>query len=147
MNGYFNTGDLGEVDKDGYLYYRGRFKDIIKISGMNIHPVEIEHKIKKCSSVIECAVIGEKNEHFGELIKSIIVAKNQKTLTQIQIKKYLRNNLNEYEIPQIIEFVDELPKNKLGKIDKKKLKNINFKNNININDNVTKYLNLINKIK
>ncbi len=124
-NSFFSTGDLGYFDRDGFLYFSGRNKDVIKISGMNVLPVEIEKKISKCKYVKECAVIGEPNFYFGEIIKAIIVPKNFREKDESNIKKYLFNQLNEYEKPQKIEFQDALPRNEIGKIDKKKIKEIN----------------------
>tara|TARA_B100001741_G_scaffold291895_1_gene272374 strand:- start:1273 stop:2763 length:1491 start_codon:yes stop_codon:yes gene_type:complete len=146
-NNFFATGDLGYLDRKGFLYFVGRNKDIIKISGMNIYPLEIETKIKRNNLVKECAVIGEPNSYFGEIIKMFVVPINNKKITRKKIMSYIYNSLNEYEKPQKINFTSFLPRNSLGKINKLKLKKpqgsqIKYKTN-----SMKKYLNLINQLK
>lgn len=140
---YFNTGDLGYLNSKGYLFFKGREKDIIKISGMNVNPTDVEEKILTNKNVKECTIVGEKNEHFGEIIKCFVVPVNKLLKTEENIKKFIRNYLNKFECPQIIKFVEQLPKNKLGKILKRELRNNSFLSN---KKNIKKYNNLINLI-
>ncbi len=114
---------------------------------MNIYPLEIETKINRYNLVKECAVIGEPNSYFGEIIKMFVVPINNKKITRKKIMSYIYNNLNEYEKPQKINFTSFLPRNSLGKINKLKLKKpqvsqIKYKTN-----SMKKYLNLINQLK
>ena len=143
---YFPTGDFGFLDRKGYLHYSGRKKDLIKISGINILPFEVEKKINRCQLVKESVVIGIDNSIFGELIKLIIVPKKKDRNSIRFIKKYIENNLNEYEKPQVFEIRSNLPKNSLGKIDKPSIKkNEQEKFELEKNNN-SKYLNLLNKL-
>lgn len=110
---------------------------------MNVNPTDVEEKILTNKNVKECTIVGEKNEHFGEIIKCFVVPVNKLLKTEENIKKFIRNYLNKFECPQIIKFVEQLPKNKLGKILKRELRNNSFLSN---KKNIKKYNNLINLI-
>ena len=112
---FFKTGDLGEII-DGYLYYKGRKKDIIKSGGITIYPIDIEKELKKVKGVKEVAVIGIEDEYFGEAIVAIIEGEAKKE-DLISASK----NLAPYQRP--MEYIFErLPRNEMGKVQKFKLK-------------------------
>lgn len=115
---YFCTGDLGYLDKDGYLFITGREKDLIISAGENIYPSEIEEVAQNYSEVEECAVVGLPCKVRGE---SVVLAVAPE-IPEAGLKAYLRENLPQYKQPRQIVFMTELPKNPLGKIMKRVLR-------------------------
>jgi long-chain acyl-CoA synthetase len=111
------SGDIFRSDEEGYLYFIGRKDDIIKSRGEKVSPKEIENVLYSLDGVVEAAVIGVPDEILGEAIKAIIVLNNNQ-LTEKDILQHCRMHLEDYLVPQIIEFRDELPKTSSGKIKK-----------------------------
>lgn len=121
--GWLYTGDLAVRDKDGYIYVKGRKDDIIKHLGHRISPVEIEAAINCCEQVLESAVIGIENNN-GRQIKAFVVLKS--SLASIEdINAHVRKLLPAFKRPQIIEFVNELPRTANGKIKRSELRKVN----------------------
>jgi len=114
---WFNTGDLGEI-KDGYLYYKGRTKELIKTGGISVYPIDIEKVILEIDGVKEVAVVGLDDSYFGEIVAAIIVGNVKKN----EVMRYLQKRLLPYQIPLFYDIVDFLPKNHMGKLQKYKLK-------------------------
>jgi long-chain acyl-CoA synthetase len=110
------TGDLGYLDRDGYLFIVDRKKDLIKTSGYQVWPREIEEVISANPAVKEVAVAGLPDKLRGEKAKAWIVLNPGHTLTQAQIKEYCRAHLVGYKVPSQYEFVDELPRSPAGKV-------------------------------
>ena len=110
------TGDLGYLDADGYLFIVDRKKDLIKTSGYQVWPREIEETISAHPAVKEVGVAGLPDKLRGERAKAWIVLKPGHTLTQSEIKAYCREHLVGYKVPSQYEFVDELPKSAAGKV-------------------------------
>ncbi len=129
-NGWFYTGDYGKKDDEGYVYFIDRKKDIIRKKGESISSREIEIVLSKISAIDEVAIVPIPSSFGGENIKGYIVLHPNMSLTMDCIKKYCKNRLASYKIPDIIEFVDELPKTATHKVNKSKLKekNIVFNN-------------------
>lgn len=121
-NDYFYTGDLGYLDDDGFLYYKGRKKDIIKVGGIIVYPKDIEDLVLSEQSVLECACIGIDDKYFGEVIMLVIVVRDFNTFSLNNIKKLCREQLSDFQQPMAYEILSELPKNNMGKIMKYKLK-------------------------
>lgn len=117
LDGYFKTGDLG-VLRDGYLYYMGRTKDIIKTGGISIYPIDIERVLKDIDGIDEIAVVGIDDSYFGEAV--IAIFKGDAKITDIV--KIAKQELLSYQQPLFYDKVDVLPKNGLGKLQKFKLK-------------------------
>jgi len=113
---YFKTGDLGEM-VDGFLYYKGRKKELIKTGGISVYPIDVEKEIKKLNKVKEVAVVGAEDEYFGEIIVAVVVG----NVSRMDVIKACEN-LAPYQRPMYIDIVDELPKTSLGKVQKFKLK-------------------------
>lgn len=122
--GWLHTGDLGKMDEDGYVYIVDRKKDMINVGGMNVYPREIEEQLYKNPKVLEAAVVATKDELRGEIPKAVIVLKEGETADEREIKKYCMQYFANYKIPKLVQFIDELPKNATGKIDKKSLSDI-----------------------
>lgn len=114
-NGYLYTGDLGSVDKDGYIYIIARERNIIKSGGNRISPKEIEDVILEMEDVLECAVVGVEDDTLGEAVEAVVVCKgNNITLADIQM--HCKDKLPRYKVPKYIKFVSSLPKNSSGKV-------------------------------
>jgi long-chain acyl-CoA synthetase len=119
--GWFRTGDIGVMDKDGFFKIVDRKKDMIKVSGFNVFPNEIENVMAAHPKVLEVAAIGIPDAKSGEVIK-IFVVKRDQSLTQEELLKYAHENLTNYKVPKKIEFRSELPKTNVGKILRRALK-------------------------
>jgi long-chain acyl-CoA synthetase len=119
-NGWLHTGDMGRLDEDGYLYIVERKKDLIIRGGLNIYPRDVEEVLNSHPNVIESAVVGIPSERMGEEVKAFVVASG--TVDAEALKAYCRERLANYKTPSEIEFVNYLPRNLIGKIDKKELR-------------------------
>ena len=120
-DGWFKTGDIGQFDKDGLLYIVDRKKDMILVSGFNVYPNEIEGALSKMTGLEESAVIGVECERTGEAVKAFVVLSDH-TITIEQIKAHCKGYLTGYKRPRDIEIVTELPKNNVGKVLRRLLK-------------------------
>ena len=122
--GWLHTGDLGKMDQDGYVYIVDRKKDMINVGGMNVYPREIEEKLYKHPKIQAAAVVATKDELRGEIPKAVIVLREGETATEREIQKYCMQYFANYKVPKLVDFIDELPKNATGKIDKKSLSDV-----------------------
>jgi len=123
-DGFFKTGDMGVMDPRGYIQMVDRKKDMLKVSGFNVYPNEIEAVVSMLPGVLECAAIGVPDEHSGEVIKLFVVKKDP-NLTEEDIRKHCHDNLTGYKRPKYIEFRTELPKTNVGKILRRALRDAN----------------------
>lgn len=123
-DGYFYTGDLANVDSEGYTFIVDRAKDIIIRSGENIASVEIENFIYTHPAVKDCAVIAFPDKRWGEVPKALISLKQDATLTERELISYCRKGLARFKVPKYIKFVDEIPKTGSGKIMKTELRRL-----------------------
>lgn len=114
-NGWFATGDIAEMDVNGFFKIVDRKKDMILVSGFSVFPNEIEDVLMMQGELLEVAAIGVPHESSGEAVKVFAVRKNS-NLTEDEVLAYARKNLTCYKIPKHIEFRDELPKSNVGKI-------------------------------
>ena len=112
---FFKTGDIGSLDKKGFLSIVDRKKDMILVSGFNVYPNEIENVVSMHPDIIETACIGLPNKRTGESVK-IYVVKSNPSLTENEVLNYCKENLTGYKIPKAIEFISELPKSNVGKV-------------------------------
>jgi acetyl-CoA synthetase len=125
INDWMITGDLGEQDEDGFLWFHGRTDDVITSSGYRIGPTEIEDCLLKSPAVQLAAVIGVPDETRTELIKAFIVVSENTDPTDAlaeSLKELVRENLAKHEVPRLIEFVDSLPMTTTGKIMRRTLR-------------------------
>jgi long-chain acyl-CoA synthetase len=116
------TGDLGYLDEDGYLFIVDRKKDLIKTSGYQVWPREIEEAISAHPSVAEVGVVGVPDKMKGETVKAFIVFRPGMTATDAELKAFSRERLAPYKVPSQFEVVPELPKTQVGKVLRRALK-------------------------
>jgi acyl-coenzyme A synthetase/AMP-(fatty) acid ligase len=116
------TGDLFKMDEEGFLYFVGRKDDMIKTRGERVSPKEIENVLYGLKGIVEVAVIPVPDDILGQAIKAYVVQRNGYSLTEKEILKHCKYELEEFAIPKYIEFRNSLPKTSSGKIDKLSLK-------------------------
>ncbi|TRC95826.1 malonyl-CoA synthase [Mesorhizobium sp. WSM4303] len=121
-DGFFITGDLGLIDADGYVHIVGRGKDLIISGGYNIYPKEIESEIDALAGVAESAVIGLAHPDFGEGVTAVVVREPASQITGAEIVGAIAGQLAKYKHPKQVIFVDELPRNTMGKVQKNLLR-------------------------
>ncbi|EJV84394.1 class I adenylate-forming enzyme family protein [Bacillus mycoides] len=120
---WFNMGDAGMIDDDGFLHIMGRYKDVIVRGGDNVYPDQVEDVIHEINGVLEVAVVGIPNDFWGEVPTAYIVKDIQTSLTEEEIIQHCKEKLASYKIPEVV-FMDELPKNALGKVLKRELRDV-----------------------
>jgi acyl-CoA synthetase (AMP-forming)/AMP-acid ligase II len=121
VKGWFRTGDLGKKDEDGYYYITDRLKHIIISGGENISPKEIESVINSHPKVLESCVIGIPDEKWGEKVLAAMILKPGVTLTIKEIQDHCKHHLLDWKCPKDIFFLEELPRNKMGKVMKEEV--------------------------
>lgn len=117
--GWYHSGDIGYLDEEGYLWVKDRVDDMIISGGENIYPREVEDVLYEHSGILDVAIIGEPNDHWGESVTAFIVRKDQ-ALTEMEIDEWIINSdkLARYKRPRKYIFIDQLPRNASGKIQK-----------------------------
>lgn len=121
-DGWVYTGDLAQMDDDGFIFLKGRKKDMIIVGGNNVYPVEIEAVIYEHPAVAEAAVVGMPDEEMGEIPKAFVVLKSGAQARPEEITDFCQARLARFKVPRHVEFIDELPMNPVGKILKRVLK-------------------------
>jgi len=118
-DGWFFTGDLGFVDRRGYLHLAGRKKELINRGGTKIFPKEIEDLLHSHPKIVKAAVIGMPDYRLGERVCAYVVPRAGQTITLAQVQRYLGDlKVMRYKIPERVEVVDELPLTPTGKVKK-----------------------------
>ncbi|MGI9336382.1 MAG: malonate--CoA ligase [Gammaproteobacteria bacterium] len=121
-DGYFRSGDLGMWDDDGYLSIVGRSKDLIISGGFNVYPKEVELCIDELEAVAESAVIGLPDPDFGERVVAVVVPNGERQMDPAEVTAALKTMLAGYKVPKQLEFIEELPRNAMGKVQKNLLR-------------------------
>lgn len=121
--GWFRSGDIGVVDRHGYLTIVDRIKDMYISGGENVYPAEVEEATYACPHVAEAAVIGVADDKWGEVGHAFVVARPGQVLDSETLRTWLSQRLAKYKIPKHYTFLDELPKTGSGKADKRVLRN------------------------
>jgi acyl-CoA synthetase (AMP-forming)/AMP-acid ligase II len=121
-NGWLHTGDMGRYDEDGYIYYTDRKKDMIVRGGFNVYPVEVESVLYEHPAVKQCAVVAKPHPKLGEDVLAFVVLGEGKNVTEKELIEFCKDKLADFKRPREIRFVDSLPINPMGKVDKKALR-------------------------
>jgi malonyl-CoA/methylmalonyl-CoA synthetase len=118
-DGWLHTGDVGEIGEDGTLAIRGRLKELIITGGFNVYPREVELVLEQHPAVAEVAVVGIPSERWGEEVTAFVVAREQ--VTPEELIAFARERLSTYKCPRVVKFIDVLPRNAMGKVQRSKL--------------------------
>ncbi len=121
-DGFFNTGDLASIDRDGYVSIAGRAKDLVITGGLNVYPKELELFIDELPGVKESAVIGVPHPDFGEAVVAVVVARDGAAISEADILGAAKGNVANYKVPKRVLFVDMLPRNTMAKVQKAQLR-------------------------
>jgi fatty-acyl-CoA synthase len=124
LSGWLASGDAATVDDEGYLYIRGRLKDMFISGGENVYPAEVEQAILEHPAVAECAVIGVPDEHWGEVGRAVVVPRPDAAIPPREILDFLHGRLARYKIPESVVFAGTLPRNATGKLIKSRLREL-----------------------
>ena len=119
---FFITGDVAKIDERGYVHIVGRAKDLVITGGYNVYPKEVETEIDVISGVSESAVIGLPHPDFGEGVVAVVVRAKSSTLSEQDVIAALSERLAKFKQPKRVFFVDELPRNAMGKVQKNALR-------------------------
>ena len=121
-DGWFKTGDLGRIDRDGYVHIVGRAKDLVISGGYNVYPKEVESELDALPGILESAVFGVPHPDLGEGVTAVAVLQSGSAISEAEIIHSLQARLARYKVPKRILFVDELPRNAMGKVQKNLLR-------------------------
>jgi len=119
--GWFHTGDMGYKTEVDQIVLVGRIKDIINIAGIKVAPFEIENAINDFDGVAESAVVGVEDEVYGEVVKAFVKLKPEVKRDERAMIRFLQKKVLNFQAPKSITFVEEFPRNNMGKVDKKAL--------------------------
>lgn len=126
-DGFFKTGDVGKFDAKGYLTIVGRSKDLIISGGYNVYPKEIESFIDELDGVVESAVIGLPHPDFGEAVTAVVIARQDAAIAEADVIAALKTKIANFKVPKRIFFMQDLPRNTMGKVQKNVLRDL-FRN-------------------
>jgi fatty-acyl-CoA synthase len=124
IDGLLSSGDVGYFDENGLLYVSGRDDEMIVSGGENVFPAEVEDLISGHPDVVEATALGVEDKEFGARLRAFVVKQGGSSLTEDDIKGYVRDHLARYKVPRDVIFLDELPRNPTGKILKRELRQI-----------------------
>lgn len=122
VDGWLRTGDIGELDDHGYLYLRGRKKDMIISGGENVYAQEVERVLMEHPAVDDVVVIGIPDDHWGEIVCAIVTRRDNSSFDQEDVRKFCRGSLAGYKVPKVIMLRDSMPRLSSNKIDKVSLR-------------------------
>ncbi len=124
VDGWFRAGDMAWIDDEGYLFLATRKSDMIIRGGENVYPVEIESTLADHPAVLEVAVVGRDDEHWGELVVAAVRLRNEMSVTQEELKAHCRARMASYKVPEHVIFFDFLPKNATKKLVKSEIRSM-----------------------
>jgi malonyl-CoA/methylmalonyl-CoA synthetase len=122
VDGWFRTGDVGQWSEDGYLSIVGRAKDLIISGGYNVYPKEIELVIDTLPGVVESAVVGVPHPDFGESVTAVVVRQKNAAVDEAAVIAHVKAQIANFKVPKRVVFVDDLPRNAMGKVQKNVLR-------------------------
>ncbi len=120
-DGWFHTEDIAHYDSDGFLYVDGRSKDMIITGGENVYPAVVESILSECDDIREVAVVGRPDDYWGEVVVAVVVAQGEHKDAQ-RILSFCEGRIAHFETPREVYFVDRLPRNVMGKVEKETLR-------------------------
>lgn len=120
-NGWFDTGDIVKMDEDGYITIMDRASDLIIVGGFNVYPQEVETTLNSHPKVRESAAVGMVHSVSGQIVKAFVIRQDADVTTR-ELQNYCKEKLAHYKTPRVIEFVDDFPRNSLGKVLRRKLR-------------------------
>lgn len=123
-DGYLSVGDLGRLDKDGYLWFLGRERDVIKSGGINIHAGEVEAALLEHPDIVEAAAVGLPHPEWVEAVTAVVVARPGAELTATALVAFTEGRLAGFKRPRAVHFVDELPRNLTGRVLKNEVRDL-----------------------
>ena len=121
-DGWYHSGDIGHLDEDGYLYVVSRKHDMIISGGENIYPAEIETVLTECSAIAEACVFGRSDQRWGEKVVAAVVLKPGVQMSEAEVLAQLEGRIARYKLPREVRFVEALPRNALGKVQRDTLR-------------------------
>jgi fatty-acyl-CoA synthase len=121
IGGLMSSGDVGHYDERGLLFIDGRDDEMIVSGGENVFPAEVEHLLAGHEAIVEAAAVGIDDDRFGQRLKAFVVVRDGSSLTEDEVRSYVRENLANYKVPREVVFLDELPRNPTGKVLKRTL--------------------------
>ena len=121
-DGWFQTGDAGYLDAEGYLYIHDRMKDMVVSGGENVYPAEVENALFGHPAIADVAVIGVPDERWGEAVKAVVVLQPGSSVTVEELVAFARERIAAYKVPKSVDFVSALPRNPSGKILRRELR-------------------------
>jgi long-chain acyl-CoA synthetase len=127
--GWFRSGDVGIIDKDGYLYIVDRLKDMIITGGENVYSLEVEEALYTYPDVQECAVIGAPDKEWGERVMAFIIPRPNKSIDDKKLQRFLKSRLSPYKVPKSFFTVNDFPRSPAGKVLKRELRKTVIKKN------------------
>jgi long-chain acyl-CoA synthetase len=114
--GWFRTGDVGMVDNEGFVFILDRKKDVVMVGGESVYSGDVEAALQEHPDILECAVIGIPASRLGERVCAVLVCRAGMDLTRRQVRDWCRGRIGAFKIPTVVECVDALPRNSLGKV-------------------------------
>jgi len=121
VDGWLHTGDNAMIDEDGFIFLRGRSRELIIVAGENVYPVEVENVLTRHPKVAEAAAVGIAHDVLGQVVKAVVVPERGAELTEREVKRHCTEHLASFKVPQVVEFRDALPRNPSGKVVKRDL--------------------------
>jgi acyl-CoA synthetase (AMP-forming)/AMP-acid ligase II len=120
--GWLRTGDIGYLDQRGYLFIKGRSKDVIISGGFNVYPSDVEDVLARHDDVAESVVFGVPDAHWGERVEAVVELKQGRTSSNDALRTHVREALGAVRTPKTIHIIDQLPRSSLGKVQKRQLR-------------------------
>jgi acyl-CoA synthetase (AMP-forming)/AMP-acid ligase II len=117
-----HTGDAGTLDDEGYLYVQDRVKDMIVSGGENVYPRVVEEVLFKHPAIADAAVIGVPDQRLGETVKAVVQLREGMSATEDELIEHCRGEIGGFQLPKTVDFIDTLPRNALGKVLKRELR-------------------------
>jgi long-chain acyl-CoA synthetase len=120
-DGWFRTADVGFLDADGDLHLVERSSDVVIVHGFNVYPREVEQVLLAIKGVTEAAVVGQRDERAGEVVKAVLVTDPAAGVDEVAVRAFCAQRLARFKVPAVIVFVRELPRTPTGKIARRQL--------------------------